>query len=130
VYDIIYACHDEPSGGDFSTIRTGHKILGARYFWLTITKDIHQYVKQCDQCQRMGHPTPTTDMPLHPQAVLEPFEKWGIDFVGPIDPPSRGNDYILVCTYYATKWVEAKALLAAKEEKVIDFLYKHILQRY
>eukprot|EP00253_Pinus_taeda_P021855 PITA_21855 len=37
-------------------------------------------------------------MPLQPQVTLEPFEKWGMDFVGPINPPSRQKSYIIVCT--------------------------------
>ena len=48
-------------------------------------------------------------MPLKPQVPIKPFEKWAPDFIGHINPPSKGKRYILVCTYYVTKWVEAKA---------------------
>lgn len=40
--------------------------------------------------------------------------------MGPIDPPSRGYHYILVCTDYVKKWAEVKALRVAREEKVVD----------
>lgn len=78
----------------------------------------------------MGRPTTTMEMPLQPQTILEPFEKWGIDFVGPIDSPSKGYHYILVSIDYVTKWAEVKALPVAREEKVADFLYKQILQKF
>jgi hypothetical protein len=55
--------------------------------------------------------------PLQPQMVLEPFDKWAIDFVGPINPPSRRHSYILVCTDYVTKWMEEKALSTTTEQQ-------------
>jgi len=44
-------------------------------------------------------------MPLHPQVVLEPFEQWGSDFVGPINPASQGKNHILICTDCTKKWL-------------------------
>eukprot|EP00253_Pinus_taeda_P033587 PITA_33587 len=44
----------------------------------------------------MGKPTPRDEMPLQPQVTFEPFEKWGMDFVGPINPPSKQKSYIIV----------------------------------
>jgi hypothetical protein len=67
---------------------------------------------------------------LQPLISFEPFDKWGLEFVGPINPPSNQNNYILVCTYYLTKWVEVKELLNAKEDKVVDFLYGNIFTRF
>eukprot|EP00253_Pinus_taeda_P018169 PITA_18169 len=68
-------------------------------------------------------------MPLKPQLVIEPFERWALDFVGPINPPSNQKTYILVATDYVTKWVEAEILPRAIEESVIQFLL-HLFVRY
>jgi len=62
--------------------------------------------------------------------VITPFDKWGLDFVGPIDPPSNGKSYILVCTDYVIKWVEVKAMKHARDSKVAEFLYEEIITRY
>eukprot|EP00253_Pinus_taeda_P013416 PITA_13416 len=54
----------------------------------------------------MGKPTPKDEMPMQPQVTFDPFEKWGMDFVGPINPPSNQKQYIIVCIDYLTKRVE------------------------
>ena len=47
---------------------------------------------------------------LHPVAMKAPWHHLGIDFVGPLAVPSlSGNRYILTCSDYCTKWVEAFA---------------------
>ena len=66
----------------------------------------------------MGKPTQRDEIPLHPQVSLDPFDKWGMDFVGPIDPPFGQKKYIIVCTDYLTNWVETKAVKVATEETV------------
>ena len=69
-------------------------------------------------------------MPLQPQILIEPFEKWAFDFVGPINHASKKKKYILVCTDYVTKWVEAKAIPRATEEVEVDFLHEDIFTRF
>jgi len=78
----------------------------------------------------MGKTTPRDEMPLQPQVTFEPFEKWGMDFIGPIDPPSRQKNYIIVCTDYLTKWAEAKAIKVATEEKVVEFLRENVFYKF
>ena len=69
-------------------------------------------------------------MPLQPQVLIEPFEKWELDFVGPINLESKKKRYILVCTDYVTKWVEAKAVPRATEQVVVDFLHEDIFTQF
>eukprot|EP00253_Pinus_taeda_P006977 PITA_06977 len=130
VLDILKSCHDEPCGGHFAAKQTTFKVLTLGYYWPSIFKDAKKYVKSCDICQRMGRPTATDEMPLQPQVHLEPFDKWALDFIGPINPSSNGKKYILVCTDYVTKWAEAKALVRATEHTVVNFLFEEIFVRY
>jgi hypothetical protein len=54
-----------------------------------------------------------------------PFEKWGIDYIGPIHPTSsRGMQYIIVVTKYLTKWAEAKAVKFANAKQTTIFLMR------
>ena len=63
----------------------------------------------------MGKPIQSDEMPLQPQVLIDPFERWDLYFVGPITPMSRKKWHILLCTGYVTKWVEAKALYQTNE---------------
>eukprot|EP00253_Pinus_taeda_P015001 PITA_15001 len=130
--NILKACHDEPCGGNFADKRTTYKILSLGYYWLSIFKYAREYVKRCDNCQRVGKPAPSNEKPLQPQVLIEPFEKWALDFIGPINPPSKQKNYILVCTNYVTKvyLVEAKALFFANENTIVSFLYEVIFARF
>ncbi|KAL6310741.1 hypothetical protein AAG906_028215 [Vitis piasezkii] len=52
-------------------------------------------------------------MPMNPILIVELFDVWGIDFMGPF-PMSFGNSYILVGVDYVSKWVEAIPSLLSK----------------
>jgi hypothetical protein len=82
IYEILKAFHDGPCGGHFADKRTGYKVLHQGYYWPTIFKDAKEYVKRCDSFQRMGRLVQSDEMLLQPQLVLEPFDKWALDFVG------------------------------------------------
>jgi len=104
---------DEPCGGHFAGKRTTYNVLNLGYYWPSIFRDSKTYVKKCDSCEMIGKLVVSDEMPLKPQVLIEPFEQWTLDFVGPINPPSNGKKYILVCTDYITKWAEAKAMTKA-----------------
>ena len=57
VYDVIHACHNDPSGGNYVAKRTTYKVLQTRFYWPTLIKDITQYVSRCDDFERMGKST-------------------------------------------------------------------------
>jgi hypothetical protein len=125
ILEILRSCHDGPCGGHFSDKCTTYKVLHSGYYWPIIFKDAAKYVRSCDSCQRIGRPTSADKIPSHAQVMIEPFEKWALDFVGPISPMSRKKNYILVCTY-VTKWVEAKSLFRATKKSVVKFIYEYI----
>ena len=95
-------------------------------------KDVEQFVKQCNECQRYKASMRTDDMPLRPMMGARVFAKWGIDFVGPIDPPAMRThaQYIITAIDYVTKWVEIKATQKNDSYTTAKFLFEYIFMRY
>jgi hypothetical protein len=52
-------------------------------------KDSHAFYKTCENCQKLGSISKHQMMPLNHILVIEIFDCWGIDFMGPF-PPSFG----------------------------------------
>jgi transposase InsO family protein len=70
-------------------------------------------------------------LPLVPVKVEAPFQQWGLDFIGEINPHSSAqHKWILTAIDYITKWVEAIPTKRAIDSMVIDFLEDNILSRF
>ena len=77
----------------------------------------------------MGNVSKRHEMALQGILVVQIFNVWGIDFMGPF-PPSVGNLYILLAVDYVSKWVEAAACSKNDANIVVGFLQKNILIRF
>ncbi|KAK4394538.1 hypothetical protein Sango_1608100 [Sesamum angolense] len=69
------------------------------------------------------------EMPQTTILIVEIFDVWGIDFMGPF-PSSCGFSYILLAVDYVSKWVEAKATGTDDYAAIIGFVKSHIFNRF
>jgi hypothetical protein len=92
-------------------------------------KDSFKFCKACDRCQRLGTISRRDMMPLNPILIVEIFDVWGIDFMGPF-PPSFGFEYILVAVDYVSKWIEAVATKTNDHKVVVKFIQTNIFSRF
>ncbi|WKA10601.1 hypothetical protein VitviT2T_028166 [Vitis vinifera] len=68
-------------------------------------------------------------MPMTPILIVDLFDVWGIDFMGPF-PMSFGNSYIFVVVDYVSKWVEAILCKHNDHRMVLKFLKENIFSRF
>ncbi len=87
--------HDHACGGHFSSKRLLQKSYNVAFIGHHCLRIHICIVVLCDRCQKLGSISRRNMMPLNPILVVEIFDVWGIDFMGPF-PNSFGNLYILV----------------------------------
>jgi len=124
---VLYNLHSDPTAGHFAFDATYERIK-TRYFWHRMYRDIKNYVDACQVCQKFGGGRQAT--PLHPLKTARPFDRLGIDLVGPLPLTKQGNRYLVVATEYVTKWPEVKAIPAKTALEVATFLYHDIICRH
>ncbi|RVW67665.1 Transposon Ty3-I Gag-Pol polyprotein [Vitis vinifera] len=126
---ILSHCHDSACGGHFASQKTAMKVIQSGFWWPSLFKDAHSMCKGCDRCQRLGKLTRRNMMPLNPILIVDVFDVWGIDFMGPF-PMSFGHSYILVGVDYVSKWVEAIPCRSNDHKVVLKFLKDNIFARF
>ncbi len=67
-----------------------------------------------------------------PQVNLQDFDKWAIDFVGPINPPGKKTSarYIITVNHYLTRWDESQSVKDCSAETTMKFIFEYILSRF
>jgi hypothetical protein len=127
--NVITFCHDHACGGHFSANKTAAKILHCGFYCPTMFGDARAYCTSCERYQKLGSISKRNMMLLNPILVVEIFDVWGIDFMGPF-PNSFGSLYILVAMDYVSKWVEALACKTNDHKVVVKFFKDTIFAQF
>jgi hypothetical protein len=124
---ILYNMHSDPSSGHFAFDGTFQRTY-TRYYWPQMGEDIKNYINSCQTCQKFGGTR--RKEPLHPIQVGRPYDRVGMDLVGPLPVTKQNNRYIIVITEYLTKWPEAKPIPSKHAEIVAQHFHEEIICRH
>jgi len=102
VRSALSFCHDQACRRHFSGRKIVAKVLQCGFYWPTLFKDAFEYYKSCTRFQQLRRISKRDMIPLNPIIVVEVFDAWGIDFMGPFSS-SFGNEYIVLAVDYVSK---------------------------
>ena len=103
--------------------------MQASFFWPSFQRDAHFWCKSCDACQWTG-PRRLIHGPQQPITSFGPFEKWGIDAIGPLPKTAVGKEYIIVGVDYMTRWAEASLTNQIIAKDVAKFVFDNICCKF
>ncbi|GFU73923.1 retrovirus-related Pol polyprotein from transposon 412 [Trichonephila clavipes] len=97
--------------------------LNRYFYWPNCYRDMEQFVKTCDQCQKAGKPNDKKKAPLKLVPVIqEVFTKLNIDACGPLPITSKGNRYLITAICMSSKFPEAIPVSDISSVSVTDAL--------
>ncbi len=97
-----------------------------RFFWPGIHENVRRWCADCRECQLVNPPA-SPKAPLSPLPLMEvPFERIGMDLIGPLERSARGHRFALVLVDYAAQYPEAVALCNISVKSVADALFRII----
>ena len=129
VKQVLLACHDDVTAGHLGITRTLDKIK-KRYYWPKMTRQIIHHVSTCTDCQTRKRSLERPAGLLRPIQAQQPFEKVGIDLIGPFPLSQSKNAHIIVAVDYLTKWVIAQPVPHAKTRDLVDFFVRRVVLQH
>jgi hypothetical protein len=88
-------------------IKHTKKLITDRFFWKDMGRDIHDHVRSCHYCQLANQPTTerTDRRVLKPTEMDVPWEKVGLDLLGPFPNAKGGYQYVALLEDYHTHYL-------------------------
>ena len=110
---------------------TTYKILRDGFYWPTLSVDTYKQVSNYHECHVFEGRRKFLPLTSKPIFVEAPFQQWGLNLIGEINPTSSGQHrWILIATDYFTKWVEVVPTRQAIDVVTIEFLLSNIMSRF
>ena len=128
--EVLRGYHDCLAGGGHFGVTKTFGAIRLKYWWPKMYQMIHDYVQNCDVCQRIKVDRHRHPVPLNPLPVEEVFSRLHIDILGPLPKTKEGYQYCLVIVDSFSKWCESFAMRTQEATEVASILYNEIFTRY
>lgn len=125
--EVIAEYHDRRDHPGYQATLKG---ISERAYWRGMGKQVREYVRKCDTCNRTkpnNHPIKDTLTHRTPQI---PFETLAVDLMGPYPRSKTGKTHLLVVTDLYSRWVEAFPIASPTSGKILKILEGEVCLRF
>ena len=124
---IVMVFHFTPNGPHLGRDRTVQSILDTGLWWSSLYKDAQVVCRTCLVCQFQKN-TPLITRHQRSREYDGPFRYLIIDFVGPMNPPSRrGHRYMFTCVCAWNGWYRAFPVMDDSSQTAVECLFYYII---
>uniref|UniRef100_A0A9J8BLY2 Gypsy retrotransposon integrase-like protein 1 n=1 Tax=Cyprinus carpio carpio TaxID=630221 RepID=A0A9J8BLY2_CYPCA len=120
---ILHLGHTIPWSGHLGRQKTYERVSQRFLLAKKMYQDVQDYCKTCTECQMVA-PVRTADRSyLQPLPIIgTPFERIGMDIIGPLVKSSSGHQFALVICDYATRYPEVYPLRSVQVKHIVRCL--------
>ncbi|KAL0173155.1 hypothetical protein M9458_033466, partial [Cirrhinus mrigala] len=119
---VLELAHSHPMAGHLGAQNTAQRIRD-RFHWPGLEAEVKRFCQACPMCQRTSPRKPPPSLLIPLPIIGVPFERIGMDIVGPLPRSGRGHEHILVIVDYATRYPEAVPLRQATAKAIARELF-------
>ncbi|BHF81360.1 hypothetical protein SprV_0702449000 [Sparganum proliferum] len=101
-----------------------------RFWWPHLREHVATFCNTCTTCAKFKTPRQLPRAPLQPMHTSFPFQRLGLDIIGPLPFTTTGHRFILVMVDYFTKWAEAVPLLRQDAVSLTNAIFNNWICRF
>ena len=96
-----------------------------QFYWPNMYENLKEAIKVCHVCQvaEKRKPKQISLWPIHTSHL---FQRFGLDYVGPLTETAQGYKFLLVITEYYTRWPMAFAVRSADALTTAKIVYSQV----
>lgn len=129
-HDLLVKYHDDPLIGGHPGVSRMTAKLRSKYYWTGISKDIRNYVKKCELCQKNKSMPKTREPMIMTNTPTSAFDVLIIDTIGPFIKSNSGNEYALTMICDLTKYLVVVPIPDKSSKTVAKAIFEHFILVY
>ncbi len=126
INEILYAHHDNILGGGHVGMARTYTRVKKKFFIPKLNKHVARYVANCLKCAERQPDNRKKLGLMRASEILNMFDKWQVDAIGPLKVTPRGYKYIITAVETLSNYSVTKAVKELNSLTLANFLIRDI----